>query len=167
LQPSAERATREEVTVQEQLQDGPGAETRLREALLAEHRCIDSILEDILRGELDDGPDGVLSDEWRRCASLIRLHLEIEESLLFPIYESHEPRQARLLRDDHARIRLLVADVGLAFDMPSSRQASLVILQSALQKHTKHEEATIYRYATREAPFPLWDRVRTILNARR
>ncbi|MDB4995633.1 MAG: hypothetical protein JWM74_3065, partial [Myxococcaceae bacterium] len=86
---------------------------------------------------------------------------------LFPAYETLEPGMARLLRDDHSRLRLLVADVGLAFDMPSSRQAALVVLQCALQKHTRREEATIYRYATREAPFPLWDRVRTILSARR
>jgi hypothetical protein len=142
-------------------------ETRLREALLAEHRCIDSMLNDILRSELFNDDESLLSDEWRRCASLIRLHLEVEEDLLFPAYETLEPGMARLLRDDHSRIRLLVADVGLTFDMPSSRQAALVVLQCALQKHTRREEATIYRYATREAPFPLWDRVRTILAERR
>jgi hypothetical protein len=115
--------------------------------LAAHHRGLEAACADLLSGTFADDPIGLCAC-WRRFERSVEAHFAAEESLLLPGFAKIAPEQAQLVRDDHARIRRLLAEVGLEVDLHLVRARTVEALIDELHRHAEREDAFLYRWAS-------------------
>jgi hypothetical protein len=116
----------------------------LRHALVGDHARIEHLLARALHCSDDDAEQ---IERWHACATLLREHLELEEMLVLPAFELAEPILGRTLLEDHEQIHLLLAEIGLVFELRVERDAALLILQRLLREHHRRETRALYESA--------------------
>ena len=127
----------------------PGqVEEAIRAVLADDHEHLDrsfrALITEASRGDPDD-----LQEEWRAFERALLKHLEAEETHIFPMFGLEEPDEARALREEHERIRLQVAELGLDLSfhcIPPERIRSFV---DGLRDHSRREERLLYPWAAK------------------
>jgi hypothetical protein len=94
---------------------------------------------------------GVLQPTWTSFESKLLRHFEAEERFLLPLLEASDAAEVTRIRTEHSRIRDLLAELGVAVELHTVREANVSELISVLQAHAKHENAALYRLAGEKA----------------
>jgi len=127
----------------------PGrAEEAIRAVLADDHEHLDlsfrALITEASRGDADD-----LSEEWRDFERTLLRHFETEEIRIFPVFGLEEPDAARALREEHERIRLQMAELGVDLNfhcLPPEKIGSFV---DGLRAHALREERLFYPWAAK------------------
>ena len=90
-----------------------------------------------------------LARRWAEIEHQLYDHMMAEEHFLFPAYQRDEPENAQDLRDDHAWLRELALEVGVAVELHTVRAGQIRAFVAALREHGAREEASLYRWADR------------------
>ena len=93
------------------------------------------------------GDPGKIARSWREFEFQLYDHMMAEEHFLFPAYQYDEPENARDLRDQHARLRDLVVELGVALQLHTIHLAQIEAFVAALRDHEEREDASLYRWA--------------------
>jgi hemerythrin superfamily protein len=114
--------------------------------LLSDHQRLDKLFEQ-LRDDVHRGDWTVCQRTWGRFERELLDHLEGEERHLLPIFEREYPDETESLREEHANIRLLLANLGVQLELHALREQHARHFIELLQEHASREEALLYRWA--------------------
>jgi hemerythrin-like domain-containing protein len=123
----------------------------LREELLREHAWLDQALND-LACAAETANDTAMRSAWSEVERGLLQHLDFEEQELFPLVAPFHAGSVKALHDDHARIRKLVADLGVRADLHTLRKDTVDDLVESLRRHAEHEDRTLYHWIGEHAP---------------
>lgn len=115
--------------------------------LLDQHKRMEALIER-LRHDIHCGDWGLCQATWNQFERYLVDHLETEERYLLPIFEREHAEDSAALREDHANIRGLLADIGIRLELHTVREQHFRRFIELLKKHAAREEALLYRWAT-------------------
>lgn len=95
------------------------------------------------------GDPSELARRWSEIEHQLCDHMMAEEHFLFPSYQHAEPENAQDLRNQHARLREQVLEIGVAVQLHTVCMDQLQAFAAALRAHAQREEASLYRWADR------------------
>lgn len=126
-----------------------------RTSLRMDHRAVETALQIVLEAaRANDEP--TLSVVWTEFERRLTNHIDGEEKLLLPHLEAEHPEEVRVVREEHVRIRDLIAKIGVLTDLHEVRLGHLERLRDLLDAHTKSEERVIYELAGQQSdPTPI------------
>jgi hemerythrin-like domain-containing protein len=116
----------------------------IRSCFLADHRRIETALEQLLRALATEAN---VSQSWPELESDLLRHLEAEELRLFPALLRASERDTRVLVQEHRHIRTRLADLGKGFALGIKRPKSLRDFTHEIRAHAKTEDRLLYRWA--------------------
>jgi len=125
--------------------------TTLRDAFQHDHRRLDALFEELLnRVHIDDA--AAARQAWTAFEHGLMTHIEAEERHMIPIFERRDPDEAAALLVEHAKIRSLLAELGVMLDLHALREEKVEELVGFLRAHAAREEAALYRWADSDLP---------------
>jgi len=98
------------------------------------------------------GEPGELTRSWGEIEHQLYDHMMAEEHFLFPAYQHEEPDNAQDLRDQHALLRDLALEIGIAVQLHIVRVEQIQAFVTALRAHAQCEKAWLYCWADRHVP---------------
>jgi len=104
----------------------------------------------LLRGLAQDARaplPGMLQSTWTTFENRLLRHMETEEQCLLPLIEGNDPKEVIRIRTEHARIRNVLSELGIAIELHTVREANINELIVLLETHAKHENTALYRLA--------------------
>jgi hemerythrin superfamily protein len=119
--------------------------------LLSDHQRLDALFVRLL-DDVHCGDWTVCQGTWSRFERQLLQHLETEETFLLPIFGHEYPEETAELRNEHANIRCLLADMGVRLELHSVREQHVQRFIESLQGHAAREEALLYRWAKDLSP---------------
>jgi hypothetical protein len=128
----------------------PTANT-FRDLLVHDHERLDSMLTSILELVHVDVPQN-LDDPWTSFEDSLLSHLDAEEMFLLPGLAKHDVLGADRIRNEHAKIRELLAEVGVGIELHMVREEQMVELARFLRTHASMEERLLYVWADTALP---------------
>jgi hypothetical protein len=114
--------------------------------LTQDHRELDVLLRCLAQDARAPVP-GALQTTWASFESKMVRHMETEERFLLPLLEASDAAEVARIRAEHARIRDVLSQLGVAVELHTAREANVRELVELLHAHGKHEEAALYRLA--------------------
>jgi hemerythrin-like domain-containing protein len=88
-----------------------------------------------------------LQATWATFETRLLRHMETEERYLLPLIEISDPSELKRVRTEHAHIRGLLNELGVAIELHTAREANIRELIELLEAHAKHENTTLYHLA--------------------
>jgi uncharacterized protein (TIGR02284 family) len=89
-------------------------------------------------------------DEWALFEPAVLRHIDAEQEFLLPAFEQDDPQEAKAIRAEHATIREMLGEIGLALELHVLRQEQVVRLQEFLVNHAAREASSLYTWASAE-----------------
>ncbi len=123
----------------------------LGDRLLSDHRALDALFEALLRDIRRDDP-ATYQVTWARFEQAFLNHIDAEEVFLLPSFERVDPSEAAAIRQEHATLRHLLADMGVRLELHAVKEDNVKALIETLRYHGRREEASMYRWADELAP---------------
>lgn len=123
----------------------------LRQELLDEHARLDDSL-NVLACAAEGADRGETLRAWGELERDLLRHLDVEERELFPLAEPFHQEAIDSLRLEHARIRTIVAELGVRAELHTLRKHTVDWLVEALRRHAEQEDRTLYRWVEELAP---------------
>lgn len=120
-----------------------------REKLLAEHRFLDEQYQTLLEAARASDLQ-TLSTLWTGFERRLIAHMDGEERYILAVLEARHAQIVTSIRDEHHRIRNLIATVGMSTDLHAVRLRALEDLGKLLREHAAREEKSIYQIAARD-----------------
>lgn len=131
------------------LDAGPANGPRI---LLADHhRGIEKAFKTLHAAVLADDCRNIV-DEFRCFERAILEHVQAEEEVILPAYELFNPKDAAVIRADHARIRDQLTTAAIETELHKMRAARLTKLIETLRAHAAHEDRHMYPWAQVHLP---------------
>jgi hemerythrin HHE cation binding domain-containing protein len=118
--------------------------------LAQDHRELDSLLQ-CLAQDAEAPCAGVLESTWDAVERRLTRHMLAEEQFLLPLVEASNPVEVARARQEHARIRDMMAALGLAIELHTVRAPDIYELIDLLRAHAKHEGEALYALAGSKA----------------
>jgi len=118
-----------------------------------------------LLGACCAGDPADLARRWGEIEYQLYDHMMAEEHFLFPDYQHDEPENAQDLREQHAWLRELALEIGVAVQLHTVYSGQIQAFVAALREHGRLEEATLYRWAYRHLAGPERHRMNDYLAA--
>ncbi|MCE9574265.1 MAG: hemerythrin domain-containing protein [Deltaproteobacteria bacterium] len=138
-----------------------------REFLLAaHHRHLAVACLDLLSDTYADDPRSLCA-RWRQFEAGIEAHIDAEERLLLPAFAEAAPSEAAFLRDDHARIRQHMVQLGIEVDLHLVRVGTVRALVDELHRHAAREDGNLYQWAAGAIDADTRERLRASLDGER
>jgi hemerythrin-like domain-containing protein len=128
-----------------------------------DHRDIEALLEDVANHAASANP--ALAITFNELEQRLMTHMEAEEQYLLPLVEVSHPGEADRTRLEHARIRQLVSELGLAIELHAVREPQIAELVQLLREHAAREDRTIYTFAGERASSAVEHRLAAMLKA--
>jgi hemerythrin superfamily protein len=119
--------------------------------LIADHRALDTLL-DALHNDIHGGDPSVCQASWDRFEQALLNHIDAEELFLLPSFEQIDRTEAAAIRQEHATLRHLVADMGVRLELHAVKEENVKRLVVALKTHAAREEVFLYKWADQLAP---------------
>lgn len=116
-----------------------------------EHAVLDDAMRLLLRAAQGDDPlplEAAFLDLERRLTA----HLDLEERWLFPLVEYRHAGDVLVLREEHAQIRTLIAQLERAREVHQMTKPMLETLATLLVSHSEREDASLARWLDESAP---------------
>ncbi len=142
------RGTDRELTVG--MQTGTNG-SNIGHRLAAHHRELDALFDKLLL-DMHGGDSATCQATWSRFERALLDHIEAEEVFLLPSFDGVHGREATIIRQEHAEIRHLLADMGVRLELHAVREEHVEKLIEALRKHAEREERLLYPWAEKLAP---------------
>jgi hypothetical protein len=117
----------------------------VHETLRADHARIDALLVTLL--ERADGPLDAVDRAFGELEQVLLAHMDAEEMYILPMLARQDPGRASEIAEDHATIRCVLAEIGLAFAVGVVRRMRLRELAIFLLRHAELEDADLYDFA--------------------
>jgi hemerythrin-like domain-containing protein len=111
-------------------------------------------LEALMRRLAEDAEapvSAVLANTWTTLETKLVRHMEAEERFLLPLIEASNPHEVKRIQLEHARIRDLLSELGLAVELHTIRRPHVDELLETLRAHAKHEDEALYCLAGEKA----------------
>lgn len=118
----------------------------IRERFLADHRKLESILDNVL-GALASGDGAEVPVLWGEFERRLLSHLEAEEMRLLPELSGLPERTARVLFQEHRHIRVRLAGLGNLIRSGMPPVDSIRNFSSELRAHARTEDRLLYQWA--------------------
>jgi hypothetical protein len=131
-----------------QHQEAETSKPSIGQSLDQHHREIEDACLAILSAGFADQPRDLVKC-WADIEHQLLDHMTAEEHLLFPAYQREDPENAQDLRDQHARLRAMAFEIGVAIQLHTIRCDALQQFVAELRAHARNEEASLYRWADR------------------
>jgi hemerythrin len=123
-----------------------------------DHRELGELLLRLAQDARD--PSGsALRATWNELERRLLAHLEAEEQYLLPLVEAGHPAQVDCTRSEHAQIRQLVSELGVAIELHAAREPMVSELIRTLDEHAEREDRTLYRFAGEKASVAVQQRI--------
>lgn len=113
-----------------------------------DHDDLDGLLQRLIAA-FQTGDWDVARTTYAQFETQLTTHLRVEEELLFPDFEKVEPVETALLKDEHARIRARLFELGVGVDLHQTRLPAIEELAQSLRQHADRENKLLYRWADR------------------
>lgn len=137
---------------------------QVRVILSHDHQALDALLTQLAE-EAQDSDRHALRKTWCDFEKRLLAHIDAEERYLLPLLEAQSPVQVAHARDEHARIRDLVAELGLAIELHAAREPAVRRLVELLRAHAQHEDSTLYQLAADKATLSVEHGISSALKA--
>lgn len=119
--------------------------------LFADHERLGGIFDRLLNCvHVNDQP--AIDAAWTEFESALLAHLEAEEVHLLPIFAQVDREEVTAIRQDHAKIRYLLAEMGVRLELHCVKERTVERLIQSLRAHAAREERLLYEWADREVP---------------
>jgi hypothetical protein len=82
----------------------------------------------------------------------LRDHLALEDDKLLPRFADVDPGEAAALREEHARIRRRLDDLGIALELHTLRAGMIDDFIDLLYRHAVREERALYAWSEQALP---------------
>jgi hemerythrin-like domain-containing protein len=124
-----------------------------------------------LIGELAEAVEAANAPElqraWAEFEAHLTRHFETEENHILPLLEPKHPEETRIVREEHDRIRALIASLGVRADLHLLRKNVTDQLIDTLRRHASYEEHTVYRWLDEIQPSERARCLRILANSER
>jgi hypothetical protein len=91
-----------------------------------------------------------LEGEWVTFERALQQHLDAEERTLIPALAQDRPGEARVLLEEHARMRVTVLQLGVELDLHCLRAERVEAFVDALRAHALRAENIFYPWVDRQ-----------------
>ena len=126
--------------------------------LSQDHQELAALLERL--SQAAEGSDRqALSATWAELEPRVIRHMEAEERYLLPLVEADHPAQAKRTLLEHAQIRDLIAELGVAVELHAVRSSDIQALIELLRGHSKREDEELYVLAGNKASVAVEHRI--------
>jgi len=115
-------------------------------ALHQDHERLDALFEELLNRVHVDDREGAQAC-WSRFERALLGHLEAEEQSMLPVFDREDKREADAIREEHEKIRALVAELGAGLEIHVVREETVERFVRFLREHAAREEKRLYRWA--------------------
>ncbi len=122
-----------------------------RELLSHDHVRLDAMLTAVLELTHSNIQPN-LAEEWAVYEEALLVHLNAEEMLLLPGLAKHDAAFAARIRDEHTKIRALLAEIGVGLELHIVREERMLELAQYVRQHAKLEEQPLYTWADSAIP---------------
>jgi hypothetical protein len=119
--------------------------------LLTDHEALD-VLFDVLLNDIHGGDSRVCQTSWGRFEQALLNHIDAEEVDLLPSFDRVDPAETAALRQEHAALRHLLAEMGVRIELHAVTEENAKRLIVALRTHAAREEALLYKWADKLPP---------------
>jgi hemerythrin-like domain-containing protein len=118
-------------------------------AMLSEdHQHLERLFQEII-ARVQEGEQGTLRGDWQRFERELSSHMEVEELEILPAFSREHLVEAQGIRDEHARIRAGLTELGIDLDLHCLRAERVEAFIGLLRAHAQREEALLYPWASR------------------
>jgi hemerythrin superfamily protein len=115
--------------------------------LSEDHRHLERLFQEIVAWA-HEGEHRTLRGEWQRFERELTTHMELEEEEILPAFSHEHLAEAQAIREEHARIRAGLTELGIDLDLHCLRAERVEAFIGLLRAHAKREEALIYPWAS-------------------
>jgi hemerythrin superfamily protein len=119
--------------------------------LIADHRTLDTLFDALLE-DIHEGDPRVCQASWGRFERALLDHIDAEEVFVLPSFDRADPKDATGLRQEHATLRHLLAEMGVRLELHAVKEENVKRLVVALRTHAAREEALLYKWADKLDP---------------
>ncbi len=137
----------------------PSIDAMLGEDHARLERTFDAIVAAAERGDWEE-----LQRRWPGFERELTRHMDAEEIRIISGFGREQPREARMLLDDHARIRAQLTELGLELERGSVSVERAQGFMIDLREHAAREDAVLYPWAARGLDDLAWERFRFALS---
>jgi hemerythrin-like domain-containing protein len=134
----------------------------VRLQLIKDHEELEQLLRRLSEGSAAPEAEALLPT-WCQFETRLLAHMDAEERHLLPLMETSHPLQTARARTEHARIRRLVSELGVAIELHTARRPAITELIAVLREHAEHEDQLVYQLASQRAPAAVRDRISAAL----
>ena len=122
-----------------------------RRRLVADHRALDALFETLL-DDIHGGDSRVCQASWGRFERALLNHIDAEEVFLLPSFDRVDPVETAALRQEHATLRHLLADMGVRLELHAVKEENVKRLVVAIRTHAAREEGLLYKWVDQLDP---------------
>lgn len=122
---------------------GEPSEPSVAELLTGDHQRLDRLFQAIAV-EAALGDSDLLHRQWTAFGQELTRHMDVEEVRIISAFSRREPKEARGLLDDHARIRSMLTELAIDLDVHRLRPDRIRALVAELDEHARRETALLY-----------------------
>ena len=119
--------------------------------LLADHQHFDALFSQLL-ADMHAGEWSTCQSTWSHFERELLDHMAAEEALVLPSFELVNPAETVQLREEHATVRRLLADLGVRIELHAVKEEHVKRLIESLRAHAAREDALLYRWASELSP---------------
>jgi hemerythrin superfamily protein len=119
---------------------------RAGEALRRDHARLDRLYAELLDAYHEE-KWSLVDEAWGPFESGLRAHMAAEETHVFPGLDELEPGEVAALRVEHAELRKLLGELGVAVELHAVRENVARALVDRLHAHAAREDRIVYRWA--------------------
>jgi hypothetical protein len=123
----------------------------LGQQLLSDHNALDALFDTLLL-DMHGGDSSRCQASWARFEQAFLNHIDAEEVFLLPSFDRMDPSEGTVIRQEHANLRHLLADMGVRLELHAVKEEHVERLIAALRLHARREEEFLYRWADQLAP---------------
>jgi hemerythrin superfamily protein len=119
--------------------------------LLADHQHLNALFSQLL-ADVQSGEWCVCQGTWSRFERELLDHMAAEEAFVLPSFERVNRAETEHLREEHATVRTLLADLGVRLELHAVKEEHVGQLIELLRSHAAREDALLYRWAAKLEP---------------
>ncbi len=124
-------------------------EESIRTILGGDHQCLERSCQTIVTApDYQDPAD--LHQAWHVFERQLLAHLEAEETHVLPLFSNADPKEARRILDEHARIRDRLVMLAIDLDLHCLKPEQVKGFVDELRAHAAGEELVLYPWAERQ-----------------
>jgi len=121
-------------------------EESIRAILSGDHQRLEQSFDAIVKEAAGAEPRD-LRDAWQAFEGDLLAHFDAEEAQVLPVFARSEPKEARELLDEHARLRARLVELAIDLDLHCLTPETISAFVDELRAHAAREEQLFYPWA--------------------